>query len=291
MRKISILLAFVLVFINIGSRPVFAAQASPVPYINCGVGWEDDKNPPDTTQLKSGGQLERYACCYSKLNDTINNYNLNSLSSIPIIGSILQTMTTFVISIAVNLPNMVPGQDSQSVRGIAAPVCAQNANPIGEPSTDTCYCQSGGSAALTSLAQYCGNITNQQEQIDCMSCLGIARIDATQIVIGGKGFNYNQKITFKDGGVWTGIGCVKTSLKEFVQETVLGLGIGIAGAMALICIIFASIQMQLSRGTPEKIKKAQELLTSCIMGLIVIIFSVFLLRIIGVNILRIPGFN
>ena len=41
----------------------------------------------------------------------------------------------------------------------------------------------------------------------------------------------------------------------------------------------------------EKIKKAQDLLTSCIMGLMLIIFAVFILRLVGVNILRIPGFS
>ena len=49
--------------------------------------------------------------------------------------------------------------------------------------------------------------------------------------------------------------------------------------------------MQTSQGNPEKLKKAQEMLTSCIMGLMLIIFSVLILRLIGVDILKIPGFN
>ena len=39
------------------------------------------------------------------------------------------------------------------------------------------------------------------------------------------------------------------------------------------------------------LKKAQELITSCIMGLMLIIFSIFILRLIGVDILKIPGFE
>lgn len=93
------------------------------------------------------------------------------------------------------------------------------------------------------------------------------------------------------GGVYSGIGCIKTDLSQFVQETLFGLGIGLAGVLALLCIIYAAFQMQSSQGNPEKLKKAQELITSCIMGLMLIIFSVFILRLIGVNILRIPGFN
>ncbi len=94
-----------------------------------------------------------------------------------------------------------------------------------------------------------------------------------------------------DGGVFSGIGCVKTDSKKFIEETVFGLGIGLAGGFSLLCIIYAAFMMQSSQGNPEKLKKAQELITSCIMGLMLIIFSVFILRLIGVNILKIPGFG
>lgn len=94
-----------------------------------------------------------------------------------------------------------------------------------------------------------------------------------------------------DGGIYSGIGCVKTDVRKFVEETVFGLGIGLAGGFSLLCIIYAAFMMQSSQGNPEKLKKAQEMITSCIMGLMLIIFSVFVLRLIGVNILRIPGFS
>ncbi len=94
-----------------------------------------------------------------------------------------------------------------------------------------------------------------------------------------------------DGGVFSGIGCIKTDTKKFIEETVFGLGIGLAGGFSLLCIIYAAFMMQSSQGNPEKLKKAQEMITSCIMGLMLIIFSVFILRLIGVNILRIPGFG
>ncbi len=93
------------------------------------------------------------------------------------------------------------------------------------------------------------------------------------------------------GGLWTGIGCVPLNLGSFVTDFLLNIGIGFAGIIALLCIIFASFRFQTSRGNPEAIKKAQEMLTSCIIGLMLIIFSVFILRLIGVDILRIPGFG
>ncbi|MFA6532714.1 MAG: hypothetical protein WCT22_01815 [Patescibacteria group bacterium] len=93
------------------------------------------------------------------------------------------------------------------------------------------------------------------------------------------------------GGVWSGLGCVKTDFKSFIEETVFGFGVGLAGGLSLLCIIYAAFMMQSSEGNPEKLKKAQEMITSCIIGLMLIIFSVFILKLIGVNILKIPGFS
>ena len=89
-------------------------------------------------------------------------------------------------------------------------------------------------------------------------------------------------------GIWTGIGCVDFNIETFIQKTIFGWGLGLAGTAAVLCFIYASFQMQISGTNPEKLKEAQELLTSCITGLIVIIFSVVILRIIGVDILRLP---
>lgn len=92
-------------------------------------------------------------------------------------------------------------------------------------------------------------------------------------------------------GMWTGMGCLPLDLNTLISSFVLSTGIGIGGMFALLCIIYSAFMMQSSGGNPEKIKKAQENMTSCILGLILIIFSVFIMKIIGVNILRIPGFG
>jgi len=92
-------------------------------------------------------------------------------------------------------------------------------------------------------------------------------------------------------GLWTGMGCLPLDLNSLITSFVLTTGIGIGGGFALLCIIYAAFMMQSSQGNPEKLKKAQEMITSCIMGLMLIIFSVFIMRLIGVNILRIPGFG
>ena len=92
------------------------------------------------------------------------------------------------------------------------------------------------------------------------------------------------------GGYWTGIGCMKTDIAGFAGS-IIGVGMGIGGAATFLCIIYAAFILQTSRGNPEKIKKAQESLRACISGLLLIIFSIFLLRLIGVTILQIPGLS
>ncbi|MDP4011356.1 MAG: pilin [Candidatus Roizmanbacteria bacterium] len=91
------------------------------------------------------------------------------------------------------------------------------------------------------------------------------------------------------GGVWTGIGCMVLNVQEVIQKQIFGIGLGFSGVASLFCIIFASFRMQTSAGDPEKVKQAQELITSCITGLIIVIFAVVILQVIGVDILRIPG--
>lgn len=92
-------------------------------------------------------------------------------------------------------------------------------------------------------------------------------------------------------GVWTGLGCIRTTPEGFIRSNVLGWGMGFAGGVALLCIFYAAFIMQTSRGNPERLKKAREYLNNCLIGLAIIIFSVFILQVIGLNILQIPGFG
>ncbi len=90
-------------------------------------------------------------------------------------------------------------------------------------------------------------------------------------------------------GIWTGLGCINTSVGGFVGS-LMGIGIGLAGISALLCIIYSAFILQVSQGNPERLKKAREYLTNCIVGLLVILFSVMILRLVGVTIIKIPGF-
>ncbi len=142
---------------------------------------------------------------------------------------------------------------------------------------------------------YCvqGYPSNKYEINQC-TCVSSDNLQASQLCSALKNtaeINQCFNNCMKDGGgVWTALGCFSSDFSTLIKEKVFGFGIGLAGTIAFLCIIYAAFQIQTSSGNAEKIKKAQELLTSCIMGLILIIFSVFILRLIGVNILKIPGF-
>jgi len=87
-------------------------------------------------------------------------------------------------------------------------------------------------------------------------------------------------------GIDTAIGCIPIENTTFINF-ILRWAIGVGGGIAFLLIVFAGFQIMTSAGNPERLKAGQELLTSAIAGLILLIFSVFILRIIGVNILGI----
>jgi len=85
----------------------------------------------------------------------------------------------------------------------------------------------------------------------------------------------------------TAIGCVPIGSEDDLFGFILGWAIGIAGGIAFVLIIFAGFQIMTSAGDPKRLQAGRELLTSAIAGLMLIIFSTFILRLIGVDILGI----
>lgn len=94
----------------------------------------------------------------------------------------------------------------------------------------------------------------------------------------------------QEGCVETALGCIPGNHEEMVKwifPYLLGLG----GLLAFGLIVFSGIQILTSGGNPEKIQGAKETITSAITGLLFIILSLFLLRLIGINILGLKGLN
>jgi len=90
--------------------------------------------------------------------------------------------------------------------------------------------------------------------------------------------------------VCTALGCIPFNPPINFVAWILARAIGIGGGITFLLIIFGAIKVLTSAGNPENVKAGQEMITSALMGLLFIIFSLFLLELIGVKILNIPGF-
>ena len=92
-------------------------------------------------------------------------------------------------------------------------------------------------------------------------------------------------------GFDTAIGCIPLEdLNEFSKFT-LGWGIGIAGGIAFLLILYAGFMIMTSTGDPRRLQAGRELLTAAIAGLLLLIFAVYVLRLVGVEILGLPEFG
>lgn len=94
-----------------------------------------------------------------------------------------------------------------------------------------------------------------------------------------------------DQAINTAIGCIPFGNMNEFTGFILRWAIGVGGGIAFLLIIYAGFMIMSSSGNPERLKAGQELMTSAIAGLIMLIFSVFILRVIGVDILQLPGFG
>lgn len=91
--------------------------------------------------------------------------------------------------------------------------------------------------------------------------------------------------------VQTGFGIAFSTTPEGFIKSLFSLILGLAGGVALILIIYAGYKLMRSQGDPEAVKAAKELITSAVIGLLFIIFSLVILQTLSVNILKIPGFS
>ncbi len=90
--------------------------------------------------------------------------------------------------------------------------------------------------------------------------------------------------------IQTAIGCIETSTNKLTSQ-IVSISLGIAGGVAFLMILLGALQIQTSAGNPERINQGKEIIEGAIVGLLLIIFSVFILKVIGVDILKIPGFE
>ncbi len=81
------------------------------------------------------------------------------------------------------------------------------------------------------------------------------------------------------------IGCIPISSSDAFASFILKWILGIGSGVAFILLIYSAILIITSSGDPKRLQAGQEMLGATISGLLFMIFSVFILRIVGVNIL------
>lgn len=91
-------------------------------------------------------------------------------------------------------------------------------------------------------------------------------------------------------GVDTALGCVPVEIKYFVPWLLKYL-FGIAGGIAFLLMVYGFILMTASKGDPKALQGAKETITSAIAGLIISILAIFILRLVTIDILHIPGIS
>ena len=88
----------------------------------------------------------------------------------------------------------------------------------------------------------------------------------------------------------TALGCIPVEMEKFVPWLLSWL-FGVAGGIAFLLMSYGFILIATSAGDEKKVQGARETITSAVIGLVVCIFAIFILRLIAVNILQIPGIS
>lgn len=98
-------------------------------------------------------------------------------------------------------------------------------------------------------------------------------------------------VCLSEGKIWTGVGCIPFSVETGTVRAFMTLGLGMTGGAVVLMTLYASFLLSTSQGDPKRIDEAKSAITSAIVGAFFIIFSVTILRFIGVEILKLPSFG
>ena len=154
-------------------------------------------------------------------------------------------------------------------------------------SVNKCTCNGTG-AITTNNCQgdtpepYC----NTRGSVVCI-CTKNGTLSTTGKITGG----YDPGCPTDSGsmGISTALGCIPVEIKSFIPWLLQYL-FGIAGGIAFLLMAYGFILIATSGGDEKKVAGAKETITSAVIGLVVCIFAIFILRLLIVNILKIPGF-
>lgn len=92
-----------------------------------------------------------------------------------------------------------------------------------------------------------------------------------------------------ENSINTAIGCIPIDSGVSFVEWFLPRLLGIMGGVAFLLMLYGAFIMITSSGNPDRVKAGQETITSALTGLIFAIFALFILRLVGIEILELPG--
>lgn len=149
-----------------------------------------------------------------------------------------------------------------------------------DDASDPNLCSQTPASAISSFTtepfQLCKQIKDPIQYEACTKCAG-----------GADGVLEENEVAT---GIWTAVGCIPTNATSIVQ-TLIKIGLSVAGGVALLMILAASFIFSTSQGDAKRTNEAKELITSAVIGLLFIIFSVTMLQFVGISVLHIPGFG
>ncbi len=154
------------------------------------------------------------------------------------------------------------------------PVCNQGLVPQ-STTVGNCFCVNPASPIPTNLPIPTGNPTQFMPTF-IPTPLSQTKIDVHGGCVGDR--------------INTALGCIPVEFSEFVPWMIVRL-VGISGGIAFLLMIFGGFKVMTSAGDPKGVQSGSEMLSSAVIGLLFIIFSVFLLELIGVHLLAIPQFG
>lgn len=83
----------------------------------------------------------------------------------------------------------------------------------------------------------------------------------------------------------TALGNIPTDIQGFAGR-ILAIAIGLAGGLALILMVIGSVRVLTSSGDQQKLAGGRDMIVAAVAGLLFLIFSVLILRFIGIQILN-----
>ncbi len=149
-----------------------------------------------------------------------------------------------------------------------------------------------GNSCVAGYIYQCPNPQYYSPQYDPLIGGMVCAVDKTKLPAGSESYFSGTDFQGTCGGgfVDTAIGCIPTGNFTETMAFVLQWLFLAAGGIIIALVIKNGFTLLTSAGNPEKLKEVRESVTAIVTGVLLIIFSLTILKIVGADILGLPGF-